>query len=176
MMITGSAPLGGDVLMFLRAVFCCSILEGYGQTENAAGSCITFPGDYDVAEVGAPLTCNEIKLVDVPEMGYLSQDMRGEVCIRGHNVMLGYYKEKAKTKETITQDGWLLTGDIGAISAKGQLSIIDRKKNIFKLAQGEYVAAEKLEVIFGTASPYIAQVFVHGDSLQSELVAVVVPE
>ncbi|KAI3632074.1 hypothetical protein MIR68_009910 [Amoeboaphelidium protococcarum] len=178
LMITGSAPIGGDVLTFLRAVFCCEILEGFGQTECAAGSTLTFPGDYTTGQVGAPIICNEYKLVDVPEMGYTSRDPepRGEICIRGHNVMKGYYKDVEKTRETITEDGWLLTGDIGKISPSGTMAIIDRKKNIFKLAQGEYVAAEKLEVVFGTGSPFIAQIFVHGDSLQSELVAIVVPD
>lgn len=157
-MITGSAPIGGDVLTFLRAVFCCEILEGFGQTECAAGSTLTFPGDYTTGQVGAPIICNEYKLVDVPEMGYTSRDPepRGEICIRGHNVMKGYYKDVEKTRETITEDGWLLTGDIGKISPSGTMAIIDRKKNIFKLAQGEYVAAEKLEVVFGTGSPFIA--------------------
>jgi long-chain acyl-CoA synthetase len=177
MMITGSAPIAGDVLNFLRVCFSCDIVEGYGQTECAAGSTITFPGDYVTHQVGVPLACNEIKLVDVPEMGYLSTDKlpRGEVCIRGYNVMKGYYKDPKKTAETIDQDGWLHTGDIGVITENGCLAIIDRKKNIFKLAQGEYVAPEKLESLYGKSS-LIMQSFVHGDSLQSELVAIVVPE
>eukprot|EP00158_Paraphelidium_tribonemae_P005876 Partr_v1_DN27569_c0_g1_i4_m30386 putative Acyl-CoA synthetase long-chain family member len=70
-MMTGSAPISGDVLTFLRLMFSCEILEGYGQTECAAGSTATFPGDYLPNQVGSPFACNEIKLVDVPEMGYL---------------------------------------------------------------------------------------------------------
>lgn len=176
-MITGSAPIGGDVLTFLRVVFCCEILEGYGQTECAAGSTITFPGDHSVGQVGAPLVCNEIKLVDVPEMSYFSTDNppRGEVWIRGHNVMLGYFKDPKKTSETITSDGWLKTGDIGTITPSGNLSIFDRKKNIFKLAQGEYVAPEKLEAVY-SKNDYILQCYVHGDSLESVLIGVIVPD
>ena len=176
-MVSGSAPISGDVLNFLRLMFSCEILEGYGQTECAAGSTITCLGDYVPSQVGVPLACNEIKLVAVPEMNYLPTDKqpRGEVCIRGSNVMKGYYKDDEKTRETIDQDGWLHTGDIGMITPTGTLAIIDRKKNIFKLAQGEYIAVEKLESVYQKSS-YIAQVYVHGDSLQSEVVAIIVPE
>ena len=80
-----------------------------------------------------------MKLVSVPEMNYLAKDLKGEVWVRGPNVFAGYLKDKAKTEEAVTSDGWLKTGDIGAIDQVGHLSIVDRKKNIFKLAQGEYV-------------------------------------
>ena len=69
-------------------------------------------------------------------MRYLAEEKKGEICIRGYNVFRGYFKDQAKTAETITPDGWLKTGDIGSIDSKGRLSIVDRKKNIFKLSQG----------------------------------------
>ena len=81
-------------------------------------------------------------------MRYLAQDNKGEICIRGPNVFAGYYKDAAKTAETITPDGWLLTGDIGSIDSKGRLSIVDRKKNIFKLSQG-YVSS-----LYRNLTPY----------------------
>jgi len=131
--------------------------------------------------VGVPLICGEIKLVDVPEMGYTSKDVvngipapRGEIWARGSMIFAGYYRDEERTREAL-QDGWLLSGDVGMWQPDGQLKIIDRKKNIFKLAQGEYIAPEKIENVYGRAK-YIAQVYVHGDSLQTYLVAVVVPD
>ena len=111
------------------------------------------------------LSSCEIKLVSVPEMRYFGKENKGEIWCRGHNVFKGYLKDAAKTAEALTPDGWLKTGDIGSIDSKGRLSIIDRKKNIFKLSQGEYVAPEKLENTF-VKSGFVAQIYVHGDSLQ----------
>ena len=88
---------------------------------------------------------------------------RGEILLRGLNVTPGYYKMKEKTDSTII-DGWLHTGDIGVILPNGALKIIDRKKNIFKLSQGEYVAPEKVENIY-VKFPYVEECYIHGDSL-----------
>ncbi len=100
---------------------------------------------------------------------------RGQIWLRGPGVIPGYYKLKDKTEEAITKDGWLKTGDVGVIMAEGgRLRIIDRKKNIFKLQQGEYVAPEKVEIIYGRC-PYVEEVFHHGDSSQNYCVTVVKP-
>eukprot|EP01006_Ploeotia_vitrea_P030525 TRINITY_DN62918_c0_g1_i1.p1 TRINITY_DN62918_c0_g1~~TRINITY_DN62918_c0_g1_i1.p1 ORF type:complete len:686 (+),score=60.63 TRINITY_DN62918_c0_g1_i1:23-2059(+) len=186
--ITGSAPIAPHVMDFLRVVFGCNVIEGYGQTEATAAATCTLKGDFSHLNVGTPLPNNEVRLEDVAEMGYKSTDAqhgkgdtvepcqgRGEICIRGPNVFKGYFKMPEKTAETIDKDGWLHTGDIGMWTIDGKLRIIDRKKNIFKLAQGEYVAPEKIENIL-VRSGLIAQAFVHGDSLQSQLVAVLVPD
>ena len=98
---------------------------------------------------------------------------RGEILVRGPNLIPGYYKNDLKNEETFV-DGWLLSGDIGQIlPGTNALKIIDRKKNIFKLAQGEYIAPEKLESFYKSASPLINDIYVYGDSLQHYLVAIV---
>mmetsp|Transcript_10719 Transcript_10719/g.29535 ORF Transcript_10719/g.29535 Transcript_10719/m.29535 type:complete len:686 (+) Transcript_10719:30-2087(+) len=182
---SGSAPLAGHVLTFFRILLGIPVAEGYGQTEGAAAATVSHSDDYATAgHVGGPGGGIEVVLFDVPDMGYYHTDTehdgqpcqgRGEICIRGPNVFMGYYKDEEKTRETIDEQGWLHSGDIGLWRPSGVLQIIDRKKNLFKLAQGEYVAPEKIENIL-TRSPLIAQAFVHGDSLQTSLVAVIVPD
>uniref|UniRef100_A0A8C3V265 Long-chain-fatty-acid--CoA ligase n=1 Tax=Catharus ustulatus TaxID=91951 RepID=A0A8C3V265_CATUS len=127
------------------------------------------------SHVGAPMPCNIIKLVDVQEMNYLAAKGEGEICIKGVNVFRGYLKDPEKTAEALDKDGWLHTGDIGKWLPNGTLKIIDRKKHIFKLAQGEYIAPEKIENVYLRCEA-IAQAFVHGESLQAFLVGVVVPD
>ncbi len=92
----------------------------------------------------------------------------------GANVFKGYYKDPEKTKSVI-KDEWYHTGDIGSFDNNGCLKIVDRVKNIFKLQQGEYIAPEKIENIY-VKSIYVAQIFVYGNSLKNNLIAIVVPE
>uniref|UniRef100_A0A8C9AN97 Arachidonate--CoA ligase n=1 Tax=Prolemur simus TaxID=1328070 RepID=A0A8C9AN97_PROSS len=175
MIVTGAAPASPTVLGFLRAALGCQVYEGYGQTECTAGCTFTTPGDWTSGHVGAPLPCNHIKLVDVEELSYWACRGEGEICVRGPNVFKGYLKDEDRTKEALDSDGWLHTGDIGKWLPTGTLKIIDRKKHIFKLAQGEYVAPEKIENIYSRSQP-VAQVYVHGDSLKAFLVGIVVPD
>ncbi|KAK7111907.1 long-chain-fatty-acid--CoA ligase 5-like isoform X1 [Littorina saxatilis] len=172
---TGSAPLSPKVLNFLRCIVGCPVLEGYGQTECHAICSLQLCGDCYIGTVGPPLSCCSIKLADIPEMGYFSRENKGEVCMKGPNVFRGYLNDQEKTDEALDADGWLHTGDVGQWEENGSLKIIDRKKHIFKLAQGEYIAPEKVENT-NIQSPLVAQMYVHGDSLQSCLVGVVVPD
>lgn len=152
-MITGSAPISKEILNFLKIAFCCPINEGYGQTECAATGSLTWSNDPTCGHVGAPYPSCEFKLVDVPEMNYTSEDKdengvstpRGEICYRGYNVFKGYFMMPEATRETIDKDGWVHTGDVGVILPSGVIKIIDRKKNIFKLSQGEYIIPDKIE-------------------------------
>lgn len=122
--------------------------------------------------VGGPAVNVEFKIAAVPDMEYLVSDQnesgettpRGELLIRGTGVFQGYYKDPTKTKEAKDQDGWLATGDIVRLNPNGSINLIDRKKNIFKLAQGEYVAAEKLEMAYRMMSE-VEEIFIYGDSL-----------
>jgi len=172
---SGSAPLDPEVMEFARAAMGAYVVEGYGQTECSGVAVVQLIGENATGEIGPPIPCTKIKLVDVPEMSYFASENKGEICIKGTNVFQGYYKDPERTRETLDSEGWLHTGDIGTWSDSGSLKIIDRKKNIFKLAQGEYVAPEKIEIVYARSS-FVAQVFVHGESLKSVVVAVIVPD
>lgn len=176
--LTGSAPIDKDVLQFLRVCFCCQVTEGWGATESSGFGIANHPTENQSGRVGVPMHGMEVRLKDVPEMNYFGSDRpcpRGELLLRGPCVFGGYYKDAEKTREALLEGGWLATGDVGRLNEDGTVSIIDRKKNIFKLSQGEYVAPEALENVYGNDG-LVQQVFVHGDSLQSCLVGVVVPD
>ncbi|OLY82978.1 Long chain acyl-CoA synthetase 7, peroxisomal [Smittium mucronatum] len=175
---TGSAPLEGNVLEFLRIGFACVVTEGFGMTETSSISLIQSKTENTSGNIGAPFLGVEVKLIDVKEMNYLVSDHpnpRGELCVRGKHLFSGYLKDEEKTKESFMEDGWFMTGDIARINSDGTVSIIDRKKNIFKLSQGEYIAPEKIENIL-QKHPLVMQAFVHGDSFRNHLVAVIVPD
>ncbi|XP_074012726.1 long-chain-fatty-acid--CoA ligase 6 isoform X6 [Numenius arquata] len=157
MIVTGAAPASPTVLGFLRAALGCQVYEGYGQTECTAGCTFTTPGDWTSGHVGAPLPCNLIRLKDVEELNYFASKGEGEICVKGPNVFKGYLKDEEKTTEALDQEGWLHTGDIG------------------KWLPGEYIAPEKIENIYIRSDP-VAQIYVHGDSLQAFLVGIVVPD
>ncbi|KAF1319399.1 Long-chain-fatty-acid-coa ligase, partial [Globisporangium splendens] len=178
MVITGSAPMTKEVKEFLAVVLGCPVAEGYGLTEATAGMACATETMISGNDVGAPLYHIQIRLEDVPDMNYTSKDKplpRGEVLVRGPSVFKGYYKQPELTAQVLSEDGWLHTGDIGCWNPDGTLRIIDRKKNIFKLSQGEYVAPEKVEGVY-LKSAFVGEVFVHGDSLQSYVVGFVVPD
>ncbi|XP_016647754.1 PREDICTED: long chain acyl-CoA synthetase 6, peroxisomal [Prunus mume] len=174
-MASGASPLSPDVMEFLKICIGGEVSEGYGMTETSCVISSVDGGDNLYGHVGSPNPACEIKLVDVPEMNYTSEDQpypRGEICVRGPIIFQGYHKDEVQTREVVDEDGWLHTGDIGLWSPGGRLKIIDRKKNIFKLAQGEYIAPEKIENVYAKCK-FVAQCFVHGDSLNSSLVAIV---
>ena len=175
MAITGAAPLSHEVMMFLKCSLGCNVHEGYGQTECTAGATITLSGETLAGHVGPPLPCNIVKVVDVPEMEYYAKNGEGEVCIKGPNVFKGYLHDEAKTKDTIDSDGWLHSGDIGKWLENGCLKIIDRKKHIVKLSNGEYIAPEKIENCY-TRHPAIMQAFVHANSLYPFPIAILVAD
>ncbi|KAH9413468.1 hypothetical protein DERP_007945, partial [Dermatophagoides pteronyssinus] len=171
----GAAPLSSDVLDFLRVAIGCVISEGYGQTECVGPCTATLMGDETTGHVGPPLVSCIVKLVDVPEMDYNSCDGRGEILVKGPIVFQGYFKMPQLTSDTLDKDGWLHTGDIGYWSSDGTLRLIDRKKNIFKLQQGEYIAPEKIENIL-INSQCVQQIFIHGNVFKSMLIAIIVPD
>ncbi|CAF1488004.1 unnamed protein product [Adineta ricciae] len=175
LIVSGAAPLSPAILQFLKRVCGAYVIEGYGQTECCGVSTCQTLGDSSVGNIGVPLHCNMIKLADVPDMQYFSKDNVGELCIKGSNVFKGYYRDEEKTREAIDSEGWLHTGDIAKWTPTGQIQIVDRKKHMFKLAQGEYVAPERIENIY-IHSKYIAQVFVFGNGYKSYTVGIIVPD
>ncbi|PIK39270.1 hypothetical protein BSL78_23893 [Apostichopus japonicus] len=172
-MTTGAAPISPEIKLFFKALFGCVVVEGYGQTESSTLTSITNPRDLSDGHVGCIISCIQVKLVDVPDLQYFASNGQGEVCIKGGSVFKGYYKDEEKTKEAIDEDGYLHSGDVGQFLPNGQLKIVDRVKHIFKLSQGEYVAPEKIENEY-VRTEGVAQIFVHGDSLQDCCVGIVV--
>jgi long-chain acyl-CoA synthetase len=174
-MVSGSAPIAPDVLQTLRCVFSNDFIEGYGMTETYAVALGQLTGDNSAGNCGPPCIAVECRLRDVPEMGYLSTDKphpRGELLIRGNTVFKSYYKQPDTTAAVFDSDGWFATGDICRVDDLGRFSIVDRVKNLLKLAQGEYISPEKVENQYLANFPVLAQGLVHGDSFQTYLVAV----
>ena len=101
--------------------------------------------------VGGPLPCIKMKLIDLPEYGYLTTDEppRGEICVKGNSVFKGYFRNPGLTKTVLGDDGWLRVGDVGVLLPGGCLKIIDRVSSICKLQHGLFVAPQYLESIFG---------------------------
>lgn len=184
-LLTGSAPMSVETMEWLRVVFGAPLLEGYGQTEDAGALFVTALEDQNSSgHVGLPFPTGEAKLVSQPLLEACVTDTehagmpcrgKGEVWLRGPALFRGYLRQPDKTADTLTADGWLRTGDLGMWDEVGRLRIIGRAKEQFKLAQGEYVAPGRVENIYLNAR-LVQQVFHHGTSLQSQCVAVVVPD
>lgn len=173
---TGSAPLSRDTHEFLKAILSVEVVQGYGLTESMGGICVSQKLDPTTGKCGPVAVTAEVRLRDVPEMDYSANDNphpRGEVMLRGPQIFRGYYKENQKTLDCLDEDGWFHTGDIGMIDDLGNITIIDRLKNFFKLSQGEYIGPEKIENVYQSRSTLLNQIFIHGSSDQSFLVAVV---
>ncbi|KAL9111583.1 MAG: hypothetical protein Q9227_004071 [Pyrenula ochraceoflavens] len=174
-MVSGAAPLDPSLHQFLRAIFSNNFPQGYGLTETYGSSLVQLIGDFTSGNCGAPIPCNEACLRSVPDMEYTVNDKpqpRGELLLRGPGLFSGYYKNTAETEKVMTEDGWFCTGDIATVDSLGRFQIIDRRKNVLKLAQGEYVSPERIEGVYLNACPYLATAFVHGDSSQTFLVAI----
>jgi len=148
---SGGAPLNPKTQEFMCVVLGISLEQGYGLTETTACLAVQMLNDFSLGNVGTVHDACEVKLVDIPEMGYTTADRpcpRGEILARGPVVAGGYLQLPDLTAEVFRPGGWFATGDVGAWLPDGALQIIDRKKNLVKLAMGEYVALEKLESVY----------------------------
>jgi len=150
--ISGGAPLSQEIAEFFHAAGIL-VLEGYGLTESAAASFVNRPSAYKFGTVGQAVPGVEVKIAESD----------GEILIKSRGVMRGYYNMPEASNEVL-EGGWLKTGDIGELDAKGFLKITDRKKDLIKTSGGKYVAPQKLEGKLKTLSPYISQALVHGNT------------
>jgi long-chain acyl-CoA synthetase len=174
-MVSGSAPIDPSLHQFLRVVFGNNFTQGYGLTETYAVSLIQHEGDFAPGTCGGVTPNAEHALLDVPDMEYYSTDKphpRGELLIRSTTLFREYFRNEEETKKAVDADGWFHTGDICSIDEMGRFKIIDRRKNVLKLAQGEYISPERIENVYLANCGWIASAYVHGDSHQSFLVAI----
>jgi long-chain acyl-CoA synthetase len=174
-MVSGSAPLDPTLHNFLRIATGTDVVQGYGLTESYASATAQSADDLTSGNCGRLAPCIEACLVSLPDMEYSVEDKpfpRGELLLRGNNMFREYYKNDEETSKALTEDGWFRTGDVCTVDAQGRFIIIDRRKNVLKLAQGEYISPERLEGVILSELGYIAQAYVHGDSLQTFLVGI----
>lgn len=153
---------------FLESSLDFHLLDLYGLTEVG--------GVFRDGKISRPPVL-DYKLVDVPELGYYTTDKphpRGELLVKSATATPGYYKRPDVTAEVFDADGYYRTGDVMAEVAPDQLVYVDRRNNVIKLAQGEFVAVANLETVY-VGAPLVRQIFVYGNSERAYLLAVVVP-
>ncbi|KAI8324278.1 acetyl-CoA synthetase-like protein [Martensiomyces pterosporus] len=150
--LSGGSSISLETQRLLSTIIC-PVLQGYGMTESSGVIALQQPCNACIQRVGSVVPCLDIKLVSVPEAGYHANDGEGEIYIRGTSVTPGYLNagDTGRPIPVVESDGWLRTGDVARWHDDGQLQIIDRVKNIQKLANGEYIALEKVEGVYKTS-------------------------
>jgi long-subunit acyl-CoA synthetase (AMP-forming) len=149
--LVGAAPVPPEVLEFFLAIGI-EITETWGMSETTAMATLNPPGRIRVGTVGPPLPDTEVELAE-----------DGEIMVRGPQVMKGYRNMPEKTAEALTEDGWLMTGDVGEFDEAGYLKIVDRKKELIINAAGKNMSPANIEAKLKAATPLIAQAVAIGD-------------
>lgn len=170
--LVGSAPTPQVIKEFVVDCFQIPLKEGYGNTEAGSGS-VTMD---DIIQRPNVI---DYKLIDVPELGYFTTDKpypRGELCYKTRFGIKGYYKDPEATAGLYDEEGFSLTGDIVEERDTDHVVLIDRRKDVLKLSQGEYVAVGPLGTVFEAGTAVIEQVYIYGNSNRAYLLAVVVPD
>ncbi|MFD3508679.1 carboxylic acid reductase [Nocardia sp. NPDC058666] len=165
----GSAPIAPELRAFIESVSDLRLHDGYGSTETGGGVI------FDTKVMRPPVL--DYKLVDVPELGYFGTDKpypRGELLLKTTTMIAGYYRRPEVTAEVFDAEGFCRTGDVVAELAPDRLVYVDRRNNVLKLSQGEFVTVSRLEAVFEGAD-LVRQIYVYGSSERSYLLAVVVP-
>ena len=164
---SGGEPLPGDVLAAFNKTFPVPITEGYGLTESTAIVSVNLPEKCKSGSIGPPLDNLEVKILN-DDGQKLPLNKEGEICVKGPNVMKGYYKLPKETAEAITPDGWLKTGDYGKLDDEGFLWITGRKKELI-IISGENVSPNEIEqVISGHEKVFEVAVLGVPDKLRGE--------
>ena len=171
--LNGGSAISIDAQKFLSNLLC-PMLIGYGLTEGVANACVLEPEHFDYGIAGDLVGTITAKLVDVEDLGYFAKNNQGELLLKGAPICSEYYKNPEETAAAFTDDGWFRTGDIAEWTPKGQVKIIDRKKNLVKTLNGEYIALEKLESIY-RSNPYVQNICVYADENKVKPVGIVVP-
>ena len=163
--VSGAAGIQPRLASFFSAIGM-PIYEGYGMTETSPVIAVSCRQKYgrEVGTVGFPLPGVEIKI----------DENTSEVLCRGHNLMMGYYKDEELTNQVFDREGWLHTGDLGRLTDKGQLVLVGRLKNLFKTSYGKYVNPQAIEEKF-SESPFIENIVVVGEN-QKYAAAIISPE
>ncbi|CAJ2513727.1 Uu.00g018460.m01.CDS01 [Anthostomella pinea] len=173
--LNGGGPVARDTQEFISMAIAPMII-GYGLTETSAMGALMSPHEWSSETLGAMPASIEVKLVDFPDAGYYATNKpnpQGEIWIRGAGVMDEYYQNEKETRENMS-DGWFKSGDIGEFDANGHIKIIDRKKNLVKTLNGEYIALEKLESIYRSAR-VVNNICVYADQSKAKPIAIIVP-
>ncbi len=148
--ISGAAALNQDIAEWFNAAGIL-ILEGYGLTESSAGAFVNHPDAYKMGSVGSAFPGSMVRLGE-----------GDEIQISGPHIMDGYHNMPDETAKTLTEDGWLRTGDKGSLDSEGFLTITGRIKELFKTSGGKYIAPPAIEAKFKAICPYASQFMVFG--------------
>jgi len=173
--LNGGGPVAQDTQKFV-SMCIAPMISGYGLTETCAMGALMDPLSWTDGALGEIPGSIETKLVDFADAGYYSTNNppQGEIWIRGAPVTSGYLDLPEENAEAFTSDGWFKTGDIGEWNSYGELKIIDRKKNLVKTLNGEYIALEKLESIY-RATTVVGNICVYAAQDQNKPIAIIVP-
>jgi fatty acid CoA ligase FadD9 len=166
----GSASLAPETYAFMESMLGIHMPIGYSTTEFAGGTVLV---DWKIQR--PPVV--SYKLADVPELGYFNTDKpypRGELLVKAERYMAGYFRRPELTAERFDAEGYYMTGDVMAETGPDQLVYLDRRNNVVKLSQGEFVAVSRLEALY-SHSPVVRQIYIYANSERAFLLAVVVP-
>ncbi|EME41516.1 hypothetical protein DOTSEDRAFT_64818 [Dothistroma septosporum NZE10] len=172
--ITGGGPIARGTQRFISESIA-PLISGYGLTETAAMGALMDPAHWTDAALGEIPASVEVKLVDYEQYSTSTVPPQGEIWMRGDSITSGYLNNEAENQAAFTRDGWFRSGDIGEFDNLGQLRIIDRKKNLVKALNGEYIALERLESIYRSCG-VVLNICVSMTSEESRPMAVVLPD